>query len=282
VESDEWPQYLITFADRQAAEDAGTSVLRPGLPAAGVTGWWFVRKTPAWRLRIPPQVTTSTVTAVETILDSLTVAGQATDWRRGIYEPETIAFGGPAAITVAHMLAHHDSLNALDYLSTGTPLADLRADFGRREIGVILATALLRSAGLDWYEQGDVWAKVAQHRPADNPPPMSHRHLTAIYRLLTADTTQLATVDGPLAAAADWMDAFRAAGRDLTELNATGTLQRGLRAVLAHHILFAWNRLGLTLTDQHTLSRLATSAVMHGTNDAEHPTTTTLTEVNAP
>ena len=43
---------------------------------------------------------------------------------------------------------------------------------------------------------------------------------------------------------------------------ATGTLDRGLRDVLAHHVIFHWNRLGLPASTQATLARSAQAAVM--------------------
>ncbi|MGH3922345.1 MAG: methyltransferase, FxLD system, partial [Pseudonocardiaceae bacterium] len=47
-----------------------------------------------------------------------------------------------------------------------------------------------------------------------------------------------------------------------------GMLERGLRAVLAHHVIFHWNRLGLPHADQHTLSTLAKEVVMGTRNGA--------------
>jgi thiopeptide-type bacteriocin biosynthesis protein len=55
-------------------------------------------------------------------------------------------------MAAAHRLFHADSRHILAYLA--------QAGGGhRRELGVILATALMRAAGQDWYEQGDIWRR---------------------------------------------------------------------------------------------------------------------------
>jgi thiopeptide-type bacteriocin biosynthesis protein len=51
----------------------------------------------------------------------------------------------------------------------------------------------------------------------------------------------------PREANGDWLTAFRNTGTTLKDLSHDGTLTRGIRAVTAHHILFHWNRLGLSL-----------------------------------
>jgi thiopeptide-type bacteriocin biosynthesis protein len=57
-----------------------------------------------------------------------------------------------------------------------------------------------------------------------------------------------------------WLDAFTDAGRDLGDSARAGELERGLRAVLAHLVIFHWNRFGLPAATQGILAR-ATTAV---------------------
>jgi thiopeptide-type bacteriocin biosynthesis protein len=78
---------------------------------------------------------------------------------------------------------------------------------------------------------------------------------------MTADTTGLMSGGASLAFADDWAAVFVAAGRELADLAATGQLRRGLRAVLAHHIIFAWNRHGLPYATQTALASTAKLAV---------------------
>lgn len=51
---------------------------------------------------------------------------------------------------VAHHLFHQDSRHILDYLGSERAAAS-RSD-RRRELSILLCTALMRGAGQDWYE----------------------------------------------------------------------------------------------------------------------------------
>jgi thiopeptide-type bacteriocin biosynthesis protein len=64
-----------------------------------------------------------------------------------------------------------------------------------------------------------------------------------------------------LAWTGEWAAAYATAGRELASLAATGHLHRGLRDVLAHHVIFAWNRLGLPYTTQAILAATAKTVV---------------------
>jgi thiopeptide-type bacteriocin biosynthesis protein len=67
---------------------------------------------------------------------------------------------------------------------------------------------------------------------------------------------------GPLAFATDWANAFRHAGQALGASSRAGRLQRGLRQVLAYHVIFHWNRLGLPLRTQSILATAAHTAIL--------------------
>lgn len=286
----EWPQYGIEFADRHAAEQAAAERLRPELAAllanGAIASWWFIRKPPGLRLRYLPADRRAR-RHLDYLLDALAAEGRITGWTPGIYEPEVHAFGGPAGMDVAHELFHHDSRNILDYLAP--TLTAGTAEPGPRELGVLLFSVLMRGAGLDWYEQGDVWARVADERPSSRTTAFSGRLKTAVHRLMTVDAgpTSGLVDSGPLTALADWTAAFERTGRQLADLNRRGVLERGLRGVIAHHMIFQWNRLGLPAADQSTLSHLAKEMVM-GTKDGVAPTPitrtagTSLDEVSTP
>ena len=91
-----WHQYLVEFTDPPTAVHTAATVLAPALEKAQQDGelhtWWSLRKTPAWRLRCEPASPDTTV--VDALLADLAAGGQVTSWARGIYEPETLAFGG--------------------------------------------------------------------------------------------------------------------------------------------------------------------------------------------
>jgi thiopeptide-type bacteriocin biosynthesis protein len=66
---------------------------------------------------------------------------------------------------------------------------------------------------------------------------------------------------GPLPFTAEWADAFRRTGQALGTSARAGTLDRGLRRVLAYHVIFHWNRLGLPLRTQSILANAAHTAI---------------------
>ncbi|MGH3931837.1 MAG: thiopeptide-type bacteriocin biosynthesis protein, partial [Pseudonocardiaceae bacterium] len=129
------------------------------------------------------------------------------------------------------------------------------------------STSLMRAAGQDRYEQGDIWAKVADHRPTENnaQPEQWQTFTAAMKRLITVDTspeTALRT-GGALGLVTDWLTAFEQAGKTLKTLSGEGLLTRGIRAVTAHHIIFHWNRIGLPYQTQANLA-LAAKEVIFG------------------
>ena len=65
------------------------------------------------------------------------------------------------------------------------------------------------------------------------------------------------------------MTAFRHAGRSLAEAVRLGTLDRGLRQVLSYHVIFHWNRLGLSLRAQSALAWAARTAILHPTSSPD-------------
>ena len=180
-------------------------------------------------------------------------------WRRTVYEPETAAFGGRQAMNVAHDLFWTDSNNILRYLGQQEPA------FGRRELSVLLCTALFRAAGQEWFECGDIWHRVAQLRPSPDVPADRLAELAeSLHGLLARDARPTGTLfgaGGPLAFAAPWAAAFHNAGQALAEAAIGGTLTQGTRAILRYHVIFHWNRLGLSATTQSLLARAAAAAI---------------------
>ncbi|MGW5096292.1 methyltransferase, FxLD system [Streptomyces nodosus] len=281
-----WPQRLIRFSDWNRAEATAVEHLLPVLTdqETELAQWSFLRKFPWWRLRYRPAGPESSK-VLDAALDELIDAGVLASWTRGTYEPEETAFGGPAAMKIAHTLFHYDSRHVLEELARQQTATGPR--LGRRELAVLLLSVAMRSAGLDWYEQGDVWARIAAERPGDqirNP----QRHRSAVHRLMTIDvsTTSRSVTQGRLAPLAEWIATFEWFGQQLADLNRQGRLERGLRAVIAHHGIFHWNRLGLPAEDQHTLSTLAKETVMGTTDNAtstrtEGAPSTTVSGVNS-
>ncbi|WTI78397.1 hypothetical protein OG242_08160 [Streptomyces sp. NBC_00727] len=70
---------------------------------------------------------------------------------------------------------------------------------------------------------------------------------------------------------AEWAVAFRDAGQELGHGAQEGTLDRGLRQVLSYHVIFHWNRLGLSMRGQSILAWAAREAILHTGNEAWPP-----------
>ncbi|MEU8925278.1 thiopeptide-type bacteriocin biosynthesis protein [Kitasatospora sp. NPDC048545] len=260
-----WFQHHLHLAG-PTAEIHAARYLGPALAAlegnAVIATWHFLRKGDRWRLRFQPAGTAegaTGTTAVEEALEQCRDAGMITAWTTVVYEPETRAFGGLEGMDAAHRLFHLDSRCALAYLRavhTGQ-LPDQR-----RELAVLLGVAAMRAAGLDWYEIGDTWVKVAENRPTTTAG--GSRLRDSVRTLLSTDTGPDSALvsGGRLAFAAEWFEAFGDYGRGLRKLNDSGRLQRGLRRVLAHQQLFHANRLGLSHEEQALLAGSAATAVL--------------------
>jgi thiopeptide-type bacteriocin biosynthesis protein len=265
-----WGQAFVHFDSSDDAERVAVTELAPLLAEAEADGlissWFFIRKNPCWRLSFLPSggdvATRESTEFVHQGLNKLHEDGQIARWVETIYEPESFAFGGSAAMDTAHRLFHQDSHHVLKYLGSERATTSSGGD-QRRELSVLFCGILMRSAGQDWYEQGDIWARVADHRhlPSDVPPDRLRGMELNLRRLMTVDTVNLIRDNGSLAFLVDWATAFDNTGKELANLALNGVLQRGLRAVLAQHVIFAWNRLGLPHATQSLLSNAAKAVV---------------------
>lgn len=261
-----WRQINVRFPDWDASEHNAATHLAPLLHQAETEGlistWWFMRKHPCWRLRLlSGPAADPSQNPIGTALDDLADHPAIHSWWPGVYEAETAAFGGEEGMTAAHQLFHDDSRAILRLLAGND------TGLGRRELSLLLCSTLMNSAGLEWYEQGDVWHRVAHERPL--PPDVPARNLDAmadsLRTLMLADTTvtgALFNTNGPLAHAADWAGSFRLAGQTLGSRARSGRLHRGLRDVLSYHIIFHWNRLGLPARRQSILAWAARTAIL--------------------
>lgn len=141
-----------------------------------IAGHHFLRKGGKLRLRVAGGE--AAAPRLAEILDTLTSAGAITGWTPGIYEPEVAAFGGPAAMTDAHRLFCADSRAALALAGQPRP-----PGAGPRERAVLLVSTMIRSAGLDWFEMGDVCQGLGpapRDRPAGRGPSRPARRLDGL------------------------------------------------------------------------------------------------------
>jgi thiopeptide-type bacteriocin biosynthesis protein len=260
-----WHQAHVVIDPWADAEHVAAAALGPLMADAQnaglISAWFFIRKNPTWRLRYRPADGTEhrAIDQVGSRLDHLRDDGVIAAWTGPIYEPEARAFGGDQAMYIAHDLFHADSHHLLIRLAK-PEAADAAV---RRTLSVLLCATLLRGAGLDWYEQGDVWARVAEHRPlpADAESDKLHTVQSDLHKLLIVDSARLIRSKDDLAFATEWSKAFATAGTALAELNSAGRLHRGLREVASHHIIFTWNRHGIPASTQAVLAHSAARAV---------------------
>lgn len=256
----DWYQVYLELPTGDSVEHTMAAILAPRLQqlqdTGDITTWWFIRKTPGLRVRITPG---NTAAAVEPALDELVTVGALASWRRTLYEPEDMAFGGQPGIDIAHKLFSADSHHVLAYLRQSQPA------IGRRELSILLCTAMFRGAGQEWFECGDIWHRVARYRPKPADIASSDELATQLATLLTHDprpSGPLFANEGPLTAFAPWATAFHDTGCALARAGNNGTLHRGIRSILAHHVIFHWNRLGLALPTQTILAHTAASVIV--------------------
>ena len=260
-----WQQTILDFTDPAFAESTAVAHVIPILATAEanqlISAWFVIRKGHQWRLRyLPTHCGVNATPSIHSRLAGLCGSGGLAKVTQVIYEPETFAFGGPRAMRLAHRLWHLDSR----HLMTPTPSPSCRT----RELSILLCTVMMRAAGLDWYEQGDVWARTAAHRDYAEPTRTEALH-DAVQRLLVVDPASLIHAGAPLAAATTWIDAFTTTGAALRRTHDSGQLQRGLRDILTHHVIFAWNRRGMPAHDQSALAATARE-VIFGTQPDGH------------
>lgn len=251
-----WAQINVEFTNYADAEDAFRKGLWPTLQSQS---WWFVRKTPCWRLRFPS--THGMPDGLRAALEEMAEGGVLRRWDEAIYEPETAAFGGTDGIEAVHGLHRADAAGLFAYLdAAAAPTYD---GPGRSVASLMVLSHLMRAAGLEWTEQGDVWARVESHRP---PAPITADQAAALAtnarEPLAADLTVLIENDPRFVGLSTWATGMQTAGSRLMELHRGGGLQTGLREVLARAVIFCWNRAGFTTEQQAVWAQAARLAIM--------------------
>ncbi|MER5201371.1 thiopeptide-type bacteriocin biosynthesis protein [Streptomyces sp. NPDC002755] len=259
-----WYQARVSFADYPSAAATFRANLLPTLQSTSVGSWWFVRKYPYWRLRVRPRSDGSLETAVEQMaqaLDSALSRGAIKEWRASLYEPEIIAFGGLEAMAITEQIFYIDSVGVLTYDQLSAEQS--RELLDAKVTSLCVLTLLLRAAGLEWSEQGDVWGQVETKRelPADVPPNKVSAMADTMRALVSFDRAS-ALANGPLAPLTDWADGMEQGGRSLKAASEANRLGLGLRSVLARHVIFHWNRMGFSTRQQAIWSRAAREALL--------------------
>jgi hypothetical protein len=88
-----WWQVYVEFTDWNLAEQVCAGHIAPLLNDAEedgvVSGWWFMRKHPCWRLRLRPGPAGRTMKArLGAVFDDLAADGRIARWWTGVYEAD--------------------------------------------------------------------------------------------------------------------------------------------------------------------------------------------------
>lgn len=255
---DPWTDLRLELSCWDQLETTLRDSITPALDATPHKGWWFLRKHPCIRVRMQH----ADPHAIAVALDGLAHHGHLARWWFTVYEPETAAFGGAKAMSAVHDLFNADSRGVLSYLAQSAP------PIKRRELSLLILDKALGAAGLDWFERGDVYARVAELRPLDQPYEHDRwdRAAIPVRRALAASaaTTQMFDADGELHFAGQWRAQLQEVGTTLRDLTVRGETERGIRSIFAHIVIFSWNRLGLSGTTQAALARTAQATYLPG------------------
>jgi thiopeptide-type bacteriocin biosynthesis protein len=164
-------------------------------------------------------------------------------------------------MALAHTLFHTDSTGVIDHLHAAADGQPKSLD--AKATSLLVMTLMMRAAGLEFGEQGDVWGRVEQRRPLaeDVSPEQVSTMVEPLRRLLLADARPLLD-GGDLAPMRSWVEGLERDARALADAAESGTLSLGKRGILARHIIFHWNRMGFTLRQQSIWSRAAREAVL--------------------
>lgn len=258
-----WHQANIRFTDYPTGHRIFRAYLLPALRTGPVGAWWFIRKHPHWRLRYYPAPGSAPEDAVHHVaeaLDSSVSWNVTAEWSAAPYEPEVTAFGGSEGMVLAHELFHVDSVGVIDYQAAAS---DQQAGLDSKAVSLLAMTMMMRSAGLEFGEQGDVWGLVEARRPLadDVTAEQVSTMVEPMRRLLLADAQSLLDSEA-LAHVQPWISGLETGGRALERAAAAGDLSLGRRGILARHVIFHWNRMGFTLRQQSIWSRAAREAVL--------------------
>ncbi|MBL0886903.1 thiopeptide-type bacteriocin biosynthesis protein [Myceligenerans indicum] len=254
-----WAQVNLKFTDYAAAE----TVFRAGLSPVMQEPWWFVRKAPCWRLRYRlPDESAAMPNDLHAALDAMIADGALGQWTQAPYEPETAAFGGREGLAAVHAIHVADAVGLFTYLDAAA--ADRACDgLGRSVASLMVLSHLMRAAGVEWNEQGDVWARVQAQRPPARATDEQIAKLAAKARTaLAADLTHLIADEPRFSGLSTWATGMQNAGEQLAAVVREGRLQAGVRTVLARVVAFCWNRAGFTTDQQAVWARAARLAIL--------------------
>ena len=229
-----------------------------------ISQWWWLNKWdplgPALRVRIQ----TPTASARETthlLLSCLEKRGLEATLPR--YEPELLLFGGHDGIEIAHRLFAIDSMFLVSWLRStearNLPVVPPGLSFA-------LVMHLARGAGLDLFEQWDLFDRLAAKRTAGPEQNATEASCIRIVKQLLAAPAEslLPIFSDPLRVLVKkHLDNLQNVGMQIAQAYFGGRLDCGLREFLVPVVLFHWNRIGLAASAQGGFARAAAQELRH-------------------
>lgn len=263
--AENWVQVNLTFPDYSTGEHAMMDAVWPALRGLDIDRWWFLRKRPHWRLRLRPSANTTTAGLLEQVaaaFEPIVSRRFVESWSIAHYEPETTAFGGPQGMGAVHDIFHADSNGYLEFRKASRDKRGESPD--PLLVSLLITTHMFRAAGIETTEQGDIWARVADQRPPVPPGPDLASQTAKVPAALRVDLRELTATDPRFSSAEAWAMNVGECGRRLGAFWRAGSIDAGLRGILARVVIFHWNRIGLQVRQQSLLAAAARGAVLGG------------------
>lgn len=258
-----WVQINLTFPDYSTAENAMLNAVWPALRQLDIDRWWFLRKRPHWRLRLRPATNTTTASLLDQVaaaLEPIRSRQIIETWSIARYEPETTAFGGTYGMRAVHDIFHADSNGYLEFRKATRHRPDQSPN--PKLVSLLICTHMFKATGIERPEHGDIWARVAEQRPPVTSGTGLASLTAKVSTALRVDLRQLTATDPSFSSAEAWTININECGRRLGDLWRAGTIDAGIRGILARTVIFHWNRIGLQAQQQSLLAAAARDAVL--------------------
>lgn len=227
---------------------------RDALTRGVAQNFFFMRKPPGLRLRfeVNPDVGDEFADLLYEQADSWRADGLIEAVRPGVYEPETVLFGGPESMHYVHALFTVDSLFWLTYHSIATPDQPAEPTL----VSLPLLRFLLDGLDITGWEDLGVWDQVrtatGRQLPAEADLTGFADVFGGIRRLWYEQSLLMEQLD-PVRQALliEHGELLRhGAQRWSNGYFASRSATLGPRAAAAYYVVFFWNRAGLSAIEQ--------------------------------
>jgi thiopeptide-type bacteriocin biosynthesis protein len=216
--------------------------------------FFFMRKPPGLRLRfeLSPEASAEFADVLYEQADSWRADGLIEAVRPGVYEPESVLFGGPESMRYVHALFTVDSLFWLNYHALATPDEPAEPTL----VSLPMLRFLLDGLDVTGWEDLGVWNQVRTATGRQLPPAADLTGFAdvagGIRRLWYEQNSYMEQLDpARQALLAEHGELLRhGAQRWSSDYFASRSATIGPRAAAAYYVVFFWNRAGLSAIEQ--------------------------------